>query len=464
MTLPGSRAPHVLLVEDDPAFRRSLAILAGRVGYDVDEAADLDSARACLQARAPDLVVLDLDLPDGNGLDLKLEASIPPDTPFIVVSGNGDENARTQALRRGAAEYLIKPLDPPHFESVLRAAQAGEPLRAEVADLRASLRDAGRFGHLVGRSAPMQRLYDHIARVAATAVPVLVLGESGAGKELVARTIHDMSPRRGGPLVEVNCGAIPDTLIESKLFGHERGAFTGADRQHRGVFEKADGGTLFLDEIGEMPPELQVRLLRVLETSRFTRIGGDRELAVDVRIVAATNRDPREAIDAGRLREDLYHRLAVFPMQVPPLRARREDIELLARHFLEEINRGEGSVKRIDASAMAQLERAEWTGNVRSLRNAVQRAWILADQVITGEHVGGEGEAPPPLPSEQADAEGMLQIRVGTSVADAERKLILATLAAHEGNKRRAAEVLGISVRTLYSRLQEYGASEAPRP
>ena len=463
---PTGSAPRILLVEDDAAFRGSLALLARGVGYEVDEAADLEAARARLGEQPPHLVVLDLELPDGNGLDLKLESAIAPDTPFIVVSGNGDEAARTQALRRGAAEYLIKPLDPARFEAVLRAAQAGESLRAEVADLRASLREAGRFGHLVGRSAPMQKLYDHIARVAATAVPVLVLGESGAGKELVARTIHDMSPRKAGPLVEVNCGAIPDTLIESKLFGHERGAFTGAEKRHHGVFEQADGGTLFLDEIGEMPAELQVRLLRVLETSSFTRIGGNEMLHVDVRIIAATNRDPQEAIDEGRLREDLYHRLNVFPLRVPALRERREDIELLARHFLEQINAAEGSVKRIDAAAVTHLERASWTGNVRALRNAVQRAWILADQVLGAEHVLAAGEPEDVRAPEGGAAAGEdgVHIPIGTSVAEAERRLVLATLAAHDGNKRRAAEVLGISVRTLYSRLQEYGASEPSSP
>ncbi len=459
-------SPRILLVEDEEAFRSSLAMLARNVGYVVDEAPDLRAARACLEQHPPSLVVLDLDLPDGSGLDLRLESSIDPDTPFVVVSGNGEEAARTQALRSGAAEYLIKPLDPARFEEVLRAARAGASLRAEVADLRATLREAGRFGHLVGRSQPMQRLYDHIARVATTAVPVLVLGESGAGKEVVARTIHDMSPRKDAALIEVNCGAIPDTLIESKLFGHERGAFTGAEKRHRGVFEQADGGTLFLDEIGEMPAELQVRLLRVLETSSFTRIGGDEVHSVDVRIIAATNRDPLEAIAAGRLREDLYHRLNVFPIRVPSMRERRDDIELLARHFLEQINASEGAVKRIDAAAMSRLEAAPWSGNVRALRNAVQRAWILADQVIGAEHVQAAGADPERTatamdPDAAQAPDGVIEIPIGTSVAEAERRLVLATLAAEDGNKRRAAEVLGVSVRTLYSRLQEYGAGQS---
>jgi two-component system response regulator AtoC len=468
MSRPPAASPQVLLVEDDPTFRASLALLARSAGYQVREAGDLASAREVLQEGSIDLVVLDLDLPDGNGLDLKLNASIDPDTPFIVVSGDVRERAKATALLRGAADFLCKPLEATRFEAVLHAARAGRPLRAQLADLRASLREAGRFGHLVGRSAPMQRVYDLIARVSTTAVPVLVLGESGSGKELVAHTIHDMSPRQAAPFVAVNCGAIPETLIESKLFGHEKGAFTGAETRQLGVFEQADNGTLFLDEIGEMPPELQVRLLRVLETSTFERIGGRESILVDVRIVAATNREPREAIAAGRLREDLFHRLNVFPVRIPPLRERTEDIELLARHFLDGMNAAEGTRKRLGPDALALLEGAPWTGNVRELRNAVQRAWILADEQIGALEVGGEAErgGPPPAPtpsdaaagagSEQVGSEAGVFVRVGTTVAGAERALIEATLRACEGNKRKAAGVLGISVRTLYSRLETY--------
>ena len=458
-TVPALR---VLLVEDDPTFRSSLAVLARGAGYEVHEAGDLASARQVLQDGGIDLVVLDLDLPDGNGLDLKLNAAIDPDTPFVVVSGDARAQAKAAALRQGASEFLQKPIEATQFEAVLQAAHAGRPLRAQVADLRASLRDAGRFGHLVGRSEAMQRVYDLVARVSTTSVPVLVLGESGSGKELVAQTIHEMSPRQSAPFVAVNCGAIPETLIESRLFGHEKGAFTGADARQKGVFEQADTGTLFLDEIGEMPAELQVRLLRVLETSSFERVGGSTSIQVDVRIVAATNREPQEAIAEGLLREDLYHRLNVFPIRIPPLRERADDIELLARHFLDVVNAEEGARKRLGADALAALEGHAWAGNVRELRNAIQRAWILADERIGVQEVGGlegggagaDASAEPPRPASAGPA--AVPVHVGMTVAEAERALIEATLARCDGNKRKTAEMLGISVRTLYSRLEAY--------
>jgi len=457
---PGDPSPLALLVEDDAVFRTSLAALVRAAGWAVAEASDVATARRTLERISPDLVVLDLELPDGHGLELRLDSALTPDTPFIVVSGDTSEAARRAALRRGAADYLTKPVEPERFGAVLHAIQAGRPLRAQVAELKASLREVGRYGPMVGRSAAMQEVYDLLGRVSPTGVPVLILGESGTGKELVARTIHEMSPRVRAPFVEVNCGAIPPTLIESKLFGHEKGSFTGADRRHHGVFEQAEGGTLFLDEIGEMPAELQVRLLRVLETARFVRVGGQEPLSVDVRILAATNRDPRRAIAEGRLREDLFHRLNVFPIHLPPLRDRMEDVELLARHFLKEINTQEARTKRLGADALLRLESAAWSGNVRELRNVLQRAWILADDVITADDVRLFGTEGPVLatPVRDGEAPDVVEIPVGTTVAEAERRLVLATLARCGGNKRVTAEMLGISVRTLYSRLQSYGA------
>ncbi len=446
--------PLALVVEDDTAFRTSLAALVRTEGFDVREAANLADARSALDEREPDLVMLDLELPDGRGLDLKLSDAIPPETPFVVVTGDASAQAARLALREGAADYLTKPLQPGQLKAVLHATLANRKLRDEVQGLRGALRDAGRFGSLVGRSAPMQRVYDLITRVSATAAPVLVTGESGTGKELVASTIHEMSPRKSGAFVAVNCGAIPETLIESKLFGHEKGAFTGADARHQGVFERADGGTLFLDEIGEMPMELQVRLLRVLETSSFTRVGGTEEIRTDVRLVAATNRDPRESIRDGRLREDLFHRLNVFPIHLPPLRKREGDVALLALHFLESLNRAEGEHKRFSSRALSRLAGAEWTGNVRELKNVVHRAWILtAGDVIKPESVrahAGTYEA-----QDDDDAE-RIEVVVGSSLADAERRIVLATLAHCEGNKRKTARVLGVSAKTLYKRLAEY--------
>jgi DNA-binding NtrC family response regulator len=312
-----------------------------------------------------------------------------------------------------------------------------------------------RFGQLLGASPAMQDVYRMIAKVAPTDATVFVVGESGSGKELVARTVHELSARAGAPFVAVNCGAIPSNLIEAELFGYEKGAFTGASRQHQGFFERAAGGTLFLDEITEMAPEMQVRLLRVLETGRFLRVGGTEELAADVRVVAATNREPAAAVADGQLREDLMYRLAVFPIELPPLRRRDGDAELLAGHFLAELNVAAGTCKRFSRAAAAALRARRWPGNVRELKNAVHRAFILADETL--ELAAADPAAPP-----GAAAGGeRLEFEVGTALADMERRAIFATLDHCRGNKRRCAEILGISLKTLYNRLAAYQAVAA---
>ncbi|MGH8802179.1 MAG: sigma-54 interaction domain-containing protein [Casimicrobiaceae bacterium] len=301
-----------------------------------------------------------------------------------------------------------------------------------------------RFGRMLGRSPPMQDLYRKIECVAATDTAVLITGESGCGKELVATTIHERSARAGRPFVAINCGAISPNLVEAELFGHERGAFTGADRQHLGCFERAQGGTLFLDEITEMAPDLQARLLRVLEAGCFARVGGEHELRADVRVLAATNRDLVAAVREGSLREDLLYRLAVFPIVVPPLRERGEDVALLARTFLDAHNVAAGTRKRFSATALEMLARHPWPGNVRELKNSVHRAFILA---------GGDVGLDLVPASAPASGSGYLPIRVGMSIAAMEKVAILAALDHCRGNKRRAAEMLGISLKTLYNRL-----------
>jgi DNA-binding NtrC family response regulator len=306
------------------------------------------------------------------------------------------------------------------------------------------------FGLVRGASSAMQRVYEMIERVAPTDASVLILGESGSGKELAANTIHQRSTRRG-PFVAVNCGAIPASLVEAELFGYEKGAFTGAARTHRGYFERAAGGTLFLDEITEMSADAQVRLLRVLETGRFWRVGGDSEMHADVRVIAATNRDLSAAVGEGRLREDLMYRLAVFPVSLPPLRCRGADIELLASHFLDRLNHEAGTDKILSKRSLALLRTHPWPGNVRELKNCVQRAFILSDEVVELEHML------PPAPAD-ADDPGRLSFALGTSLAAIEKRTILATLAHCRGNKRRAAQVLGVSLKTLYNRLNEYAA------
>jgi DNA-binding NtrC family response regulator len=309
----------------------------------------------------------------------------------------------------------------------------------------------GRFGGLYGGSQAMQDVYRRIDKVAPTSATVLIVGESGSGKEVVARTIHDRSERAKGAFVAVNCGAIPGNLIEAELFGYEKGSFTGAARMHRGCFERAEGGTLFLDEVTEMAPEMQVRLLRVLETGHFTRVGGEEELRARVRVIAATNRDPRQAVANGHLREDLMYRLAVFPIVLPALRDREGDAELLAEHFLGELNDKEGTSKPFSRQSIATIRAHRWPGNVRELKNAVQRAFILADDEVELDFAGLECAAP---------SGNCLRIPIGTPLAEIERKAIYATLDLCEGNKRRCASMLGVSLKTLYNRLAEYQAGD----
>jgi len=338
------------------------------------------------------------------------------------------------------------PMDMPSLESSDRFPAPPRALpRTTACELR-------RFGSIYGASPAMGAVFRKIERVAPSSAAVLIFGESGSGKELVARTIHTLSARSSGPFVAVNCGAIPATLIEAEVFGHMKGAFTGAAGTHKGHFERAAGGTLLLDEITEMPTEMQVRLLRVLETGRFARIGGEEELHADVRVVAATNRDPVVAVRDGCLREDLYYRLAVFPLRVPPLRDRGDDVDLLARHFLAGLNVDAGAAKSLSRPAQQALRAHRWPGNVRELRNAIQRAFILADETIEPEHLAlAAGDAP--------ECEGsVLRFAVGTPLAEIERRAIFATLGHCRGHKRRCADMLGVSVRTLYNRLSSYAA------
>jgi DNA-binding NtrC family response regulator len=443
----------VLIVEDDADFRESVAALLRRDGLEVCEAGTVAGARAEIEESAPDVVLLDLTLPDGDGLALLAdEALAGPE--FVVTTGNATTDSAIAALREGALDFLTKPLDRSRLRAVLANVARTRGLKGEVSALRDELRDLGRFGSMVGRSKAMQQVYDLAARVAPTESTVFVVGESGTGKELVAETVHALSRRKDRPFFALNCGAMTPSLIESELFGHEKGSFTGADRRRRGFFEQADGGTLFLDEITEMPVELQVKLLRVLETDSITRVGAASPTPVDVRIVTASNRDPQEAVAEGILREDLLYRLNVFPIHLPPLRERGDDVELLARHFLDAVNEREGTSKRLGDAAVARLRGLAWPGNVRELKNAVERAAILADSVIGPELLP---EADSERRAEAGDAQ--LQVRVGSSIADVERRLILATLEELEGDKKRAAEVLGISLKTLYNRLNVYAAA-----
>jgi len=443
----------LLVVDDDRDFRESLVTLLERQGFTVRGAASCAQAQAALAEQPFDAVLADHELPDGDGVEL-LRARGDGTTEFVVITGHATIASAVDALKEGALDYLTKPIDPAKLKSTLAHLVRTRALKQEVRELRSELLTRGKLGPLVGRSGAMRPVFEQIARVAPTDASVLIEGESGTGKEIVAQAIHDLSRRRDAKLVAVNCGAIPETLIESELFGHERGSFTGADKTHHGFFERADGGTLFLDEIGEMPPRLQVKLLRVLETSRLQRLGGSAEIAIDVRVLAATNRDPAQAMRDGKLREDLYFRLAVFPIRLPPLRDRRGDVALLADHFLGLLNRAHGTKKSWADGAVAELEGRAWSGNVRELKNAVYRAFILADETLAAE----VAVATSPPGGAALAVGGTLSIRVGASIADAERALVLATLESTHGDKPAAAGILGISLKTLYNRLNVYHA------
>jgi two-component system response regulator AtoC len=442
-----------LIVDDDPNFRAGLAALVSREGFDAREADRLAAARQAIETLPADVVLLDLGLPDGDGLDLLRDEEVAKSTAFVVITGNATVDSAVQALREGALDYLTKPVDRTRLRTVLAHVTRTRELKQEVDTLRDELRELGRFGPLVGRSRPMQEVYDLIARVAPTQASVFVTGESGTGKELVAETVHRLSGRRRGRFVALNCGGVAPNLIESELFGHEKGSFTGADRRRRGYFEEANGGTLFLDEITEMPMELQVKLLRTLESEVVIRVGASEPTPVDVRVIAASNRDPEKAVADGALREDLLYRLNVFPIDLPPLRARGDDVELLAQHFLDVVNQREDTAKRFSTEALERLRALAWPGNVRELKNAVERAAILADASIELDVL------PERRPGEvAATVDATLQVRVGSSIADVERRLILATLEELDGDKKRAAEILGISLKTLYNRLNVYQA------
>jgi two-component system response regulator AtoC len=471
---------HALIVEDDADSAETMAALIASQGFTVAIARTLRDARRQVILQLPDLVLLDLQLPDGSGMDLFQDNQLVANSEIVLITGHASLESSIQALRMGAADYLVKPVNLKQLQGILSRVMRPSALQAELASLTAEWETNGHFGHLWGRSPPMRRIYEQIARVAVTAVSVFITGESGTGKEVVAQTVHDLSRRRKHPFLAVNCGAISPNLIESEIFGHEKGSFTGADRQHQGFFERAHGGTLFLDEITEMPLELQVKLLRVLETGLFMRVGSTTAQETDVRVIAATNRSPEQAVAQGRLREDLLYRLNVFPIELPPLRDRAEDVPLLAQHFLSGICEREGTVKTFTPQATARLQTYRWPGNVRELRNVVQRAYVMAN----GSHITDEWlpddpngassayltslpthaarpaavpAAPAPAPASSAPS---ITIPIGTSMADAERQLILATLDHFNLQKERTAAALGVSLKTLYNRLKEYNADK----
>ena len=443
---------NVLLVDDDSETIGWLSEFIKGEGYTVATADSLRAARIHLTRSTPDVVLTDLMLPDGLGIELVDELESRDTTEVVVITGHASVETAIDALRSGATDYLVKPVDIERLRGILQRIPKAEHFRQEIGELRNELRKLGRFGHILGSSPPMHRLYDQLSRVAPTSASVLLIGESGTGKEVVAQTIHDLSRRKRHPFLPLNCGAVSPQLVESELFGHEKGSFTGADRQHHGFFERANRGTLFLDEVTEMRPDLQVKLLRVLETGTFMRVGTNEHIATDVRLIAATNRSPEKAVAEGRMREDLYHRLNVFPIYLPPLRERGTDLELLAEHFLAELNEQEQTNKRFSPAAIAALYAHNWPGNVRELKNYVHRAFILADDVIEPDHA--------PENFLQKSHSPVITIRVGTPLDEVNRRVMEATLMECGNVKRKAAEMLGISLKTLYNRLAVYNAGK----
>ncbi len=459
---------HVLIVDDDQDSATLMAALVAGQHFTVASAPSLREARRQLALHQPDLVLLDLKLPDGSGMELFEDPDLIANSMVVLVTGHASLETSIEALRLGAADYLVKPIAITQLEGILSRVMRPSALKAEVVDLTAELNRTGRFGDLWGRSAAMQSVYEQVSRVAGTGVSVFITGESGTGKEVVARTLHTLSRRRNAPFLAINCGAISPNLIESEIFGHEKGSFTGAERQHLGFFERASGGTLFLDEITEMPLELQVKLLRVLETGSFMRVGGAQTLDADVRLIAATNRPLEKAVADAHLRKDLLYRLNVFPIELPPLRDRQEDIHLLAEHFLAGICKAEGRTCRFTPDALAALAAHRWPGNVRELRNAVQRAFVMASgETIDAQWLPADGSAssaaaqPISGPAANASAVATLSLAIGTSLAEAERSLILATLKHYDQHKERTASALGVSMKTLYNRLKEYAVESA---
>ena len=449
---PTTSGERVLIVEDEPTTRLGLTELVRTWGFTTEAAADGEEALQRITAFRPSIIISDLVMPRMGGLELlralKDEGS---GLTIVILTAQGTVETAVEAIKDGAYDYLTKPIEPQRLKILLDKIVERQDTLREVKVLRRQLREHGSFGKMIGNSAQMRKVYQTIEQAAPTAASVLIWGESGTGKELVAQTIHQLSPRAQMPFVPINCAAIPETLLESEIFGHEKGAFTGATDRREGCFELADRGTLFLDEIAEMTPATQVKLLRVLQERTFRKLGGRNEQSVDVRVIAATNVNPADAVKNGKLREDLYYRLNVFAIELPPLRVRKDDLSLLIQSFVAEFNeRNHKSVSALDPATMRILEQYNWPGNVREVRNIVERAVILS----TGEFI--EPKHLPPLVSGSPDVvKPTLSLTPGTTVEEAERRLILMTLEHTRDNKTRAAEILGISLKTLHNKLNK---------
>jgi DNA-binding NtrC family response regulator len=445
---------RVLVVEDDAAARQGLTQLVRAWGYEADSAGEGLEALERITSHPPSVVLADMVMPQMGGLELLRRVKDRLTTlTFVVITAQGSVDTAVAAMKEGAYDYLAKPVDPQRLRDLLERVAERQAALLAVPALHRQLHEEGRFGQMVGNAPAIRPIYRVIEQAAPSAASVLVHGESGTGKELVARMIHEMSGRSAHPFVAINCAAIPESLLENEIFGHERGAFTGAVDRRAGCFELANSGTLFLDEVAEISPAIQVKLLRVLQERTVKRLGGQKEQPIDVRLVAATNIDPAKAVEQGRLRADLYYRINVIGISVPPLRDRIEDIPLLVQAFITEFNARNGKAVRAPSPEAAKLlQRYSWPGNIRELRNVVERAVILgAGEFIEVEHL--PASLMRPAPPAVAPVEGL---SAGMTVDEAERRLIELTLAHTGDNKTKAAEILGFTVKTLHNKLKRF--------
>jgi DNA-binding NtrC family response regulator len=449
---------RILIVDDEESTRELFAELLQRWGYEVEQTADGHGALKIAAESRPDVIVSDLVMPKLDGLALvRALREEQPDTPVVIITGKGTIDAAVEAVREGVFDFVEKPLDPARLKVILQRALEKKETLHEMQVLRRRLGQVDSGVGLVGSSPPMRRAMELVEKVAPSKASVVITGQSGTGKEMVARAIHQLSPRRDKPFIAINCSAIPATLIESEMFGHERGAFTGADQRRLGAWELADGGTLFLDEVGEIPIELQAKFLRVLEEERLRRLGGKSEIMVDVRVISATNKDLKDEIKGSRFREDLYFRLNVFHINLAPLKERREDIPILVQHFIDRFSRDAGKkLQGVSPQAMKLLTDYAWPGNIRELRNTLERAVILCGAgTIEAEHLPGELAA-------GGGESAYLKLPYGLPLREIEKEYILATLVRLQNNKARTAQALGISEKTLYNKLYRY-AGRTPR-
>ena len=442
----------ILIIDDEKNIREGLSAALELDGYSVKLAANGAEGLALIEKGDIDLVITDLRMPGISGEEVLAKVrGESPGIPVIVLTGHGSIDTAVDAMRNGAYDFLTKPLSLDRLSLIVKRALAGRELEIRHSSLQQELDAKASFESIIGKSAEMQRIFQMVRKAADSKASVLITGESGTGKELIANALHNLSPRKSNPFIKVHCAALSETLLESELFGHEKGAFTGAAARKRGRFELANTGTIFLDEIGEINQNVQIKILRVLQDKRFERVGGEETLEVDVRVIAATKRNLEEEIAQGRFREDLFYRLNVVHIQVPPLRDRKDDIPLMLNAFLDEFNRENNkSITGFDSRSRSALYKYDWPGNIRQLRNCVESAVVMC----SGNEITLE-DLPPTVRG--AAESNVIQVPVGITMAEAEKIIIQQNLASNQGNKTKTADILGIGRKTLHRKLEEYG-------